>query len=353
MQRLDLRESVLFDRPLVSIHGTSTTGGRAVVHDITAIDNSWTLEELPLDTAFVAIDDFQHTFIDKVHLASNAVDLSAADGSTRPVWLRSISDGVLMPATDRTLHHVAVAGHDPYATGGPTGVGILTHGGSIRQATLVGLDAALWSVERNGPPPELTDSIVWDVDQLYLDLDWGLLTGAEPSSYQDSASNHPDCTDCDASDPLFLRYHPLLDSSLWDLRIFRESPYYRFNLPSSSQDLTCGFEVATAPEEAVDAQLGAFGNHGIAPVDLAGADGQVPLGDLYADPFAYNDCDEDGMYDSWEAVFRALDPLANPDGDGAHNLEEFEGGTLPNDDDTDDDLVLDGLDTEALDPTLP
>jgi len=352
MERLDLRENVVFDRPLVSVHGTSASGGRAVVHDVTVVDNSWILRDSPADTAFVVLDDFHHTFIDKVHLAANAVDAIVAPIGTRPVWLRSISGSFFVPPTERTIHHVAVSGYDAYGSGDPTGVGIQAHGGSVRQATLVGLDAGLWSVERDGPAPELTDSIVWDVGQLYLDLDWGLLTGAEPSSFEDNASNHSDCTGCDRSDPLFLRYHPSLDGSLWDLRLFRESPYYQFGLGIPIEP-TCAFDALSVIESPVDTQLGAFGNHGLDPADLSGADGRLPAIDLLGNPFVYNDCDEDDMYDSWEVVFRALNPLIDQDFDGVHNIDEFWNGTLPDDDDTDGDGTLDGVDTEPLDPTLP
>ncbi|MGJ8652300.1 MAG: LamG-like jellyroll fold domain-containing protein [Opitutaceae bacterium] len=60
------------------------------------------------------------------------------------------------------------------------------------------------------------------------------------------------------------------------------------------------------------------------------------------------DADEDGMLDAFElahtggASSTSLEPEADPDGDGLLNIEEFETGTDPNDDDSDDDGFLDG-----------
>jgi hypothetical protein len=268
------------------------------------------------------------------------------------VWLRSVTDSLLAGPSQRTLHHILVAGFDPYRLGDPTGVGILSQEGDIRQATLVGLDAALWGVERDGPPPTFTDSIAWDVDQLYLTIDHRGLNGVPPSLLVDTASNHPDCTGCPDEDPAFLRYHPNLPSPLWDLRLRRSSPYYAFGEdPTSPRPWTCSF--SSNGEESTQLQLGAYGDHGIRPATLAPAAGLLPAADLYADTFPYNDCENDGMYDTWEASYRVLDPLSDRDLDGLDNLQEFQLGTVPTVVDTDGDGSDDLADSEPLDPDAP
>ncbi len=46
-------------------------------------------------------------------------------------------------------------------------------------------------------------------------------------------------------------------------------------------------------------------------------------------PISYLDMDSDGMPDDWEAFYGVDDPYADPDGDGKTNLEEFKAGTNP------------------------
>ncbi|MDA7929951.1 hypothetical protein N9B63_03825 [Akkermansiaceae bacterium] len=70
------------------------------------------------------------------------------------------------------------------------------------------------------------------------------------------------------------------------------------------------------------------------------------------------DGDGDGMSDAFEDLYAFLDPgdpsdaALDEDSDGLTNLEEFQEGTIPNDDDTDDDGLLDGeeVETEGTDP---
>ncbi|MBN2162630.1 MAG: S8 family serine peptidase [Pontiellaceae bacterium] len=69
------------------------------------------------------------------------------------------------------------------------------------------------------------------------------------------------------------------------------------------------------------------------------------------------DTDGDGMADKWE-IDHGLNPLVNdaaadPDGDGATNLEEHNAGTLPDNSDTDGDGIPDGWEIgTGLDPLL-
>jgi hypothetical protein len=62
-----------------------------------------------------------------------------------------------------------------------------------------------------------------------------------------------------------------------------------------------------------------------------------------------SDADEDGMDDAWETA-NGLNPSladadADPDADGATNIQEFERESDPNDPDTDDDGLSDGVET--------
>ena len=62
------------------------------------------------------------------------------------------------------------------------------------------------------------------------------------------------------------------------------------------------------------------------------------------------DTDNDGLPDVWEEqFFDNLDQLAegDPDSDGLNNAEEFETGTKPNDNDSDNDGYLDGFETNT------
>lgn len=63
------------------------------------------------------------------------------------------------------------------------------------------------------------------------------------------------------------------------------------------------------------------------------------------------DTDGDGMPDSYEEQFglqvNANDAAADADDDGVGNLAEYTGGTSPQDDDSDDDLFLDGVETKT------
>ncbi|GLS27271.1 hypothetical protein [Marinibactrum halimedae] len=75
---------------------------------------------------------------------------------------------------------------------------------------------------------------------------------------------------------------------------------------------------------------------------------KYPLNALY-----YLDNDNDGLPDEWEAIHR-LDPLVNDaaddaDFDGLTNLQEFQRGTEPRNNDTDNDRIYDGQDCFPLD----
>ena len=64
------------------------------------------------------------------------------------------------------------------------------------------------------------------------------------------------------------------------------------------------------------------------------------------------DTDEDGMTDAWEDEHGlnkddAADATGDPDNDGSENLEEFQRRTDPNDADTDDDDLEDGVETNT------
>ena len=58
------------------------------------------------------------------------------------------------------------------------------------------------------------------------------------------------------------------------------------------------------------------------------------------------DSDNDGLPDAWEEQFfdnLEQGPEDDPDNDGSTNMDEFELGTIPNDPDTDDDGLNDGV----------
>jgi hypothetical protein len=70
------------------------------------------------------------------------------------------------------------------------------------------------------------------------------------------------------------------------------------------------------------------------------------------------DDDNDGIPDSYENLYGFLDPFnesdagLDQDNDGLTNLEEYLKGTHPNDNDTDDDGVLDGVDNCPVTPNV-
>jgi len=74
-----------------------------------------------------------------------------------------------------------------------------------------------------------------------------------------------------------------------------------------------------------------------------------------AEDVGYEDADQDGMADVWEALYgldtSVDDGAEDPDGDGLTNLEEYGLGTTPNLSDTDGDGVDDGTEVaQGLDP---
>lgn len=84
---------------------------------------------------------------------------------------------------------------------------------------------------------------------------------------------------------------------------------------------------------------------------------------LIFDPIILNvqppqaDSDSDGMPDDFE-IANNLDPLRNdatedPDSDNFTNLQEFQAGTDPRDNDSDNDSILDGNDPKPLETNLP
>jgi hypothetical protein len=66
------------------------------------------------------------------------------------------------------------------------------------------------------------------------------------------------------------------------------------------------------------------------------------------------DSDADGLPDYWEDQYDVTDAGGNPDTDGLTNLQEFNAGTVPTDDDSDNDGLLDGpeINTHNTNPTL-
>lgn len=72
-----------------------------------------------------------------------------------------------------------------------------------------------------------------------------------------------------------------------------------------------------------------------------------------------SDFDNDGLDDTWETTYfgnlTASDGFGDFDNDGLNDLAEFTTGTLPNNPDSDDDLLRDGeeVNTYNTDPTLP
>jgi protocatechuate 3,4-dioxygenase beta subunit len=84
-----------------------------------------------------------------------------------------------------------------------------------------------------------------------------------------------------------------------------------------------------------------------------------------SDPFD-SDTDQDGMPDGWEDFYSdrvpdgcglnptvGSDKFGDPDGDGSDNLREYQEGTDPCDEDSDDDGVPDGEDPPPLEPGEP
>tara|TARA_B100000745_G_scaffold95568_1_gene60445 strand:+ start:204 stop:4742 length:4539 start_codon:yes stop_codon:yes gene_type:complete len=75
-------------------------------------------------------------------------------------------------------------------------------------------------------------------------------------------------------------------------------------------------------------------------------------------PDNVTDRDNDGMPNDWENTHGlnpddASDASLDADSDGLTNLAEFQAGTLPNDNDTDSDGLLDGVDPQPLIPANP
>ena len=105
-------------------------------------------------------------------------------------------------------------------------------------------------------------------------------------------------------------------------------------------------------------------NDGQLLIRLENVSGGVMVADGFRverlDPASPFDLDGDGMPNDWETTY-GLNPNdpndAGLDGDldGLTNLEEFQGGTIPTDDDTDDDDLNDGdeVNVHGTDPVLP
>ena len=66
------------------------------------------------------------------------------------------------------------------------------------------------------------------------------------------------------------------------------------------------------------------------------------------------DSDVDGLPDYWEDLYDLTDAGGNPDNDGLTNLQEYTAGTVPTDDDSDNDGLLDGpeVNNHGTDPLL-
>ena len=339
-QNVILRNNVVFDAPIFDVD--SLFGDRVVVHDLRASENTWFVTDDATEAGFITVDGFQRTFLDDIAMAANVLDDTGADPAVQPVWLRSI-DGSIPVTGIRAIHHVVITGYDAYGEGRPTGVGVQMDGGDLRQATLVGLDAALWSMV-GGAPLQVEGSILWDNEELYL------AEGLEPA-LDDCASNHDAATACDDQDPRFLRYHENLDPFDWDLRLFRDSPYYQ--VEGGPTVPTCPFDDTPPTGSPGETQYGAYGDYSLVPaVDFLLADGVLVAADLLSDDYLYADCNTDLVYDSWAAQFQALDPDADPDNDHVSNFHEFQGSTIPQLADTDGDGADDAGDDDPLDPTV-
>jgi len=331
---LRVESGVSFTDHLIRIQDVfPETSSQAVLQDVFVRGHVW----LPvLFPAFVAVDDFDDIEIGNVVLRGN-VAAAGDDALSAPVWLRAWSYDGLRDLT-RDLHNIEVSTGAELGEDG-SGVGIMAQAGTLRQVTVVGMDAALWPLAGHnagtGPfqldGPDISDAIAWENDTLYVNAGFLFTPFAAPTF--DRIVSDAACTSCLVEDPLFLRYNGEMPANTWDLRLRRDSPYYRYD-QSIDDSSTCA--ATGTGSTAVEHQLGAFGNR---------------AGRADPDVRPYDDCDGDGMYDTWEWELLALFPDLDDDGDLLTNLEEFELGTFPHLADSDSDTVPDSVDTAPFDPT--
>ncbi len=74
---------------------------------------------------------------------------------------------------------------------------------------------------------------------------------------------------------------------------------------------------------------------------------QTEIDNVSIDVVPKTDSDLNGLPDFWEELYELTDPDGHADGDLLTNLEEFERGTHPKDEDTDDDDLLDHVETQS------
>jgi hypothetical protein len=157
---------------------------------------------------------------------------------------------------------------------------------------------------------------------------------------------------CDTADPRFLRYHPSLRPTVWDLHLAPDSPYLGVQAPTPWPCASTDGAFGESMLEVVEDQLGGYGRHAFPPVPQ-------PVSEPYLGPVPsrYSACfvGDPVVYDLWWLEFLTLDPTGDADGDGVATYLEFGLGTLPDDPDSDGDRVDDGDESPeaVLDPCDP
>jgi len=338
-------EEIVTTTTLISL-GAGLEAEAAVLDRIDANDCLWTPGATVVDPAFIAAVGFVETTVQRVDLTGNT---QFGDGGAP--WLGVFLYDLLgLFEMDNTLRHIAIAANG--------GTGLMMTSGQVDNITLVGLDHAIQPLATglNTGPVVVRNSILWDNEALVreetslLALLY-LLSSNGTVEVEDSLvyPGDPDapCLDCMSSPaPGFLRYDPSLPTPMWNLRLLPTSNHLS-RTPIPEDDWPCSGadpNGSVYDPRAIEDQLGAFGNRGLAVDDYTGA-----IASEYSSCWPPDYVEPVVMYNTWRQANVAHVPDDDEDLDGLTTKEEFDLGTLPSVDDTDGDGVDDLADAAPLD----